>query len=209
MVVFAGILLRGTVMKIMLITVLLLASACSWAQTLPDTAYQVEVTATASPTVSFFRLPRVPDTSGKTSPGFGVSVRALWHPGRLLAVGVLTGYFVIAEDEISVDRPSTVLKYSARLAAVPLLLALTMQKYNVEIGVGIGPYLMMSTIEGGNSAPVHGSRLELGMTFFGEYLFSLGDNIHVGPELRVVSFRYRGIVSVMPSCSFRVDVLRY
>lgn len=196
-------------MKLPIVTALILASACSRAQTLPDTTYQVEVTATASPTINFFRLPRVPGTNSKTSVGYGISVRGMWHPARLLSIGLLTGYYVIAEDEISVTQTSTGLNYSARLAAVPMLLALSMQKHGIEIGMGIGPYLMMTTIEGGNSASVHATRLELGMTFFGSYLFALSDNITIGPELRVLSLRYRGIVSVMPSCSFRINTLRY
>jgi hypothetical protein len=196
-------------MKSTVITLFLLSSACSWAQTRPDTVYQVEVTATASPMINFFRLPRVPGTTSKTAAGYGMSVRGMWHPARLLAVGFLTGYFVIAEDEISVNQSSSSLNYSARLAAVPMQLALSMQKYDFEMGMGIGPYLMMSTIGGGNSASVHGSRLELGITYFGSYVFRLSDNISIGPELRVLSLRYRGILSVMPSCSFRIDMLRY
>jgi len=196
-------------MKPVIITVLLTASVSLWAQTPGDTTYQVELTATASPTINFFRLPRAPQIPGKTSVGYGISLRAMWHPGRLLSVGLLSGYYVIAEDEISVDRPSASLSFSAHLAAVPLQLALSMQKSGVEIGLGIGPYFVMSTIRGGTSASARGSRLEIGLTFFGSYAFSLGESIKIGPELRVLSLRYRGIVSVMPSCSFRVDVLRY
>ena len=75
--------------------------------------------------------------------------------------------------------------------------------------MGIGPYLMMSTISGGTSASAQGSRLEIGITFFGSYVFSLSESIKIGPEMRVLSLRYRGIISVMPSCSFRIDLLRY
>ena len=211
MALFAGILLRraDTVVKHALVTALLFAAACSWAQTPGDTTYRVEVTATASPMLNFFRLPKVPGTDSKTSVGFGVSVRGMWHPARLLAVGFLTGYFLIAEDEILIAQPSSDLNYDATLAAVPIQLALSMQKAGFEIGMGIGPYMMMSTIGGGSSAPVRGSRLELGMTLFASYVFPLGEHISLGPELRVVSLRYRGIVSVMPSLSFRIDPVRY
>ena len=47
------------------------------------------------------------------------------------------------------------------------------------------------------------------MTLFASYVFPLGEHISLGPELRVVSLRYRGIVSVMPSLSFRIDPVRY
>ena len=196
-------------MKQALITALLCAATVSWAQISPDTTYRVEVTTTASPMLNFFRHPKVPGTNSKTSFGYGMSVRAMWHPARLLAVGILTGYYVIARDEISSPGVSPEENYDATLSSIPLQLALSMQKAGWEFGMGIGPYLMMTSIRGGGSATVTGSRLEIGMTFFGSYGFQLGDNVRIGPELRVIAFRYRGIVSVMPSISFRVDPLRY
>lgn len=174
-----------------------------------DSTYQVEITATLSPAVNFFRGARVPGTSGSTSLGCGASVRVLWHPGRLLAFGLHTGCFLLANDEIGVVRGTSTLTYDATLYGIPLQLALSMQKHGFEAGMGIGPYLMISTIEGGNSAPVRGQRLELGMTFFAAYTFALGDDLSIGPELRVVSMRYRGIISVMPSISLRTIPLRY
>lgn len=196
-------------MRCALIAVLVLLCTCSWAQSPSDTLYQVEMTGTASPMINFFRAAKVPGTSSETSMGYGGSVRLMWHPGRLLSVGILSGYFVVARDEILVNGSSTHLMYTARLAAIPLQLALSMQKFGFEFGMGIGPYVMLSSIEGGNSAPVQGSRFELGMTFFGAYGFPLTDALTVGPELRIVSLRYRGIISVMPSVSLRFTPLRY
>jgi hypothetical protein len=191
------------------IALVLLLCGSSRAQMLPDTTYRVELTTTASPMFNVFRTARIPGGASKTSLGYSITMRLLWHPGRLLSVGLLSGYCVLTDDEISTTEGPIQSTYHAQLAAVPLLLALTMQKYNFEIGMGVGPYLMMTTVQGGNSAPARGSRLELGMTFFGAYMFSLGENLTIGPELRVISFRYRGIVSVMPSCSFRFIPLRY
>lgn len=196
-------------MKVAVIIAILFCSACSWAQRLQDTTYRVEITTTASPMFNFFRLPKVPGTENKTSIGYSISMRLLWHPGRLLSIGLLTGYCVLAEDEINGGGPNPAPAYHARLAAVPLLLALTMQKYDFELGMGVGPYLMMTSLHGGHSETVNASRLELGMTFFGAYMFALSDTFSIAPELRVVSFRYRGIVSIMPSCSFRYIPLRY
>lgn len=184
---------------------LVLAFHFSPAQGLVDTTYQVEVTSTLSPAFNFFRHPRIPGTANKATVGYGASLRAMWHPGRLLSVGFITGYMLIADDEFSTDN----LNYSARLTAVPLLVAISMQKHRIEIGMGIGPYLMLTRIAGGTGAPSRGNRLELGMTFFGSYVFELSDNIKIGPELRVLHFRYRGILSLMPSCNVRIDLLRY
>lgn len=197
-------------MKSLLIFILVfLAPAASWAQLAADTTYQVEATATASPMFNFFRSARIPGSTGKTSVGYSVTVRFLWHPSRLLSVGLLSGYSFLAEDEINAGAASAELKYRARLEAVPLLLALTMQKFNFEFGLGVGPYLLITSLRGGNSAPARGNRLELGMTYFASYTFSVGDRVAIGPELRAISFRYRGIICLMPSCSFRFVPLRY
>jgi hypothetical protein len=192
-------------MKIAALILLLLAPAISCAQTRIDTIYRVELTATASPIVSFFRHPSVPGTNDKTCLGGGIFLRGMWHPGRLLSVGFITGYMLIDQDEI----PAGNLMYRARLTAIPMQLAISMRKHNVEVGCGVGPYMMLTSIEGGNSAPAHGSRLELGLTFLGSYSFALNDYIKIAPEMRVLYLRYRGILSLMPSCSVRLDAVRY
>ena len=190
----------------------LLTSAISWTQTRVDTTYQVELTATACPMISFFRHPRVPQTTNNASLGYGILVRGMWHPGRLLSLGLMTGYLFIAQDEIPVDPvlgSQFAINPSARLAAIPLQAAISMQKNEIEIGMGVGPYLFLSTIDYGNGASAYGRRIEFGVTFFGSYFFSLNDKVKIGPELRVVYLGYRGILSWMPSLNFRFDTMRY
>jgi hypothetical protein len=170
-----------------------------------DTTYRAEMTATACPMISLFRNPSVPGTNKKSSLGGAIFLRGMWHPGRLLSVGFITGYMLVDQDEI----PAGNFSYNARLDAIPLQFALSMQKHDFEVGLGIGPYMLLTSIEGGNSAPSHGSRLELGLTFFGSYFFSLNDYFKIGPEMRVLYLRYRGILSLMPSFSVHMDVLRY
>jgi hypothetical protein len=196
------------------ITACLIAATCLIAppargQTASDTVYSVEVTATASSMFNFFRLPKVPGTSDKTSIGYGVSIRAVWHPARLLAVGLLTGYFALASDDIAAGDGSAAVRYDAALSAVPMQFAISMQKAGFEFGLGIGPYLMLTSIEGTGGGSASGKRLEIGTTVFTSYTFDLGESMRLGPELRVVSLRYRGILSVMPSLSFRIDPVRY
>jgi hypothetical protein len=92
-------------MKLALVTVLCFASAWSWAQTRLDTTYQVELTVTASSMINIFRVAKFPGTTNETSLGYGISVRGMWHPGRLLSVGVLTG----TSSSRGTTSPSTVL----------------------------------------------------------------------------------------------------
>ena len=174
------------------------------AQTDPDTLYQFEITATASSLFSTFDQERYPGAKNDVAFGFGFYLRGMWHPARLLSVGFMTGYSQIAKDEFLVNNG---VMASAILSAIPLQLAVSMQSRKFELGLGMGPYLMISTINYGKTA--QGKRLELGLTFFGSYLFPLNDSILFGPELRVLYLSYRGILSFNPSFFIRFEIFRY
>ncbi len=186
-----------------IVTLLVIGAPAAKAQT--DTTYRVEVTATASPTLNLFRHSSAPTTNHTSSLGGGVFVRSMWHPGRLLSIGFMTGYLLIDQEVIQSANQS----YRARLSAIPLQFGISMGTGTLEVGVGIGPYMMLTSIEGGESPPTYAHRLELGLTYYGFYLFRLNDEIRIGPELRVLDLRYRGIVSFMPSCSVRIDLVKY
>ena len=192
-------------MKFCRLILLFAPLAVTNAQTFVDTVYRVELTATVSPMINLFRNASIPGTNDRSSVGGGVFLRGMWHPGRLLSLGFITGYMIVDRDRIPPDNPL----YTARLTAIPMQFAISMQKNDVEVGWGVGPYMMLTSIEGGNSAPVHGYRFELGLTVLGSYSFSLTDYIKIAPEMRVLYLRYRGILSLMPSCSFRIDPLKY
>lgn len=174
------------------------------AQTEPDTIYQCEITTTVSSLVSSFDQARYPEGENDIALGYGFFVRGMWHPARLLSVGIMTGYCQISKDEFIVNDNELA---SAVLSAVPLQLVVSMQSKRFEFGLGMGPYLIISTIKYGTEA--QGRRYELGMTFLGSYLFSLNDNIYVGPELRVLYLSYRGILSFNPSLFIRFEIFRY
>lgn len=174
------------------------------AQTEPDTIYQFEFTATASSLISFFENERYPGSEEYNTLGFGFFLRGMWHPARLLSVGLMTGYCQIAKDEFKDSYGTTA---SARLSAIPLQLAVSMQGENFELGLGMGPYLMITNINYESSAQA--SRYELGITSFVSYFFSINDNIKIGPEIRVLYLSYREIVSVFPSIFVRFETFRY
>ncbi len=194
-------------MRAALFPLVFIAVGSAWAQSAIDTVYKVEITASANPSISIFGRSRVPGTSNAPAFGYGMSLRAMWHPGRLLSVGILTGYSVLARDDI--DAPTRSTHYSATLTAIPLQIALSMRSAGLEAGIGIGPYLMMSSIEGGGSPPAFGRRFEIAMTYFASYFFPLGDEFLFGPELRVATLSYRRIISIMPSVTLRYTPLRY
>jgi len=196
---------------IVLIVILFFSSALSLAQEPSDSTYHVEVTMTASPALSAFRNPRVPGIANTPALGYGFFVRGLWHPGRLLAVGLMSGYLSIARDEIPVDGALSAEfpQPTAELTAIPLQIAISMQSKSLEVGMGVGPYLMMTSVDDGDGVLAHAKRAEFGITLFGFYQFPLTDRMTIGPELRVLYMGYRGILSLMPSLSIHSDVLRY
>jgi hypothetical protein len=197
-------------MKILLIILIVFNFIEPCAQPSKDTTYRVEITATASSIVSFFRNERYPGGPSSSTFGYGVFGRVMWHPGRLLSVGVMTGYAIIAEDEFTVNNesPGSSDQYAkAKLSAVPLQVVISMAGKGFEAAIGMGPYMMQGRIEYGTVA--RGDRLELGLTFMGSYHFTLSNNFSIGPELRVLYLSYRGIISVMPSLTLQLETLRY
>jgi hypothetical protein len=131
--------------------------------------------------------------------GIGSFVRAMWHPDHLLSVGVQSGYAMLAHrglfgsDSVSFSTgPST-----STLSAIPLQAVISMQKNGFECAIGLGPYIVNSTISGGQ--PAVGTRWELGVTLVAAYTATLGSTWRVGPELRVLLFSNRNMISVMPA----------
>jgi len=176
----------------------------------PDSLYNIEIHATGSPMLSFFEEERYPGAPDNFTFGYGMNIRVMWHPGRLIAFGLMSGYLLISEDEIKTEYNLTntqSYKARARLNAIPLQVVVSMQKNDLEVGLGMGPYLLLSTIELGKTAK--GRRFELGLTFFGSYIFPINEKVLIGPELRVLYLSYRGVFSVLPSFTLRINTWSY
>lgn len=190
-----------------IIIILLLFPAPVLAQ-YQDSVYTFEIVSSLSPSVSYFGYPRYPGAAREPAVGYGGVLRAMWFPGRMLSVGIMTGYYFLVEDKISsIQGQNSPINATARLSAVPLQLAISMRQNNIELGLGMGPYIMMSTIDYG--PPASGKRFELGLTFYGSYVFRMNSDIYIGPEFRILYLSYRRILSFMPSISFHFNLLRY
>jgi hypothetical protein len=174
-----------------------------------DTLYRVEITIAAFPTFSYFKEERYPGAPDNVSFGYGTIARALWHPGKMVAFGIMSGYIFLAEDEFGVptNSPESLEYAKARLDAVPLQAIVSMQKNEIEVGLGMGPYILYSTINYGSKS--RGRRFELGLTLYGVYNFKIDKGLFLGPEIRLLYLSYRGIFSVMPSLTLRYDLWKY
>lgn len=172
--------------------------------------YTVEASLSAGPMVSLFRELRSPVSSDGAVFGSSVFGRVMWHPSRLISFGVASGYVLFSREDFSNIIPSlkdTVVPGSATITAIPLQVAGSMQKYGFELGIAVGPYLMM--IELMDEDVTRASRFELGMTSFASYKWNLNDNLYIGPQLRCIYMAYHGILSFVAEFSVQYNVLTY
>lgn len=184
--------------KIILLLYFFIPSNTLLAQT--KLIYDVNSVTSASPIISIFENDRFQDAKDELKFGYGIFFRGMWHPGRLIAVGLMSGYMHISRDDLT---DST----SASLNAVPLQAIVSMSKNNFEFAVGIGPYLMMSKID--NGVVSNGNRLELGLTVISNYSFELSKQLFISPEMRIVYFNFREILSIMPTLSLKYKIYSY
>lgn len=190
----------------MIVILLLLAATPMQAQ--DDTTYAVELNVTVSPSFSFFEHDRYEGASHDVMFGTAFTSRVMWHPARLLAFGVMTGYTRIASEALPTDSNHTAgFLTRATLTSIPLQAVVSMQGPNLEVGVCMGPHLMMTSIDDGK--PAQGSRMELNLTLLANYRFDLAPDVWIAPELRLSYFSYRGVLSVLPSFTIRYDLHRY
>lgn len=196
-------------MKKIYILILLLYSSNLFAQESADTTYNIEVFISCSPTISFFNKPKYPTDADKYSLGGSIFLRGMWHPGRMLSLGFMTGYVMLAKDEFK-EYPTISGKIpTATLYAIPLQLAVTMQRLDTEIGLGIGPYWMSTSLDDGFGSKTYGNRIEFGITFWGSYGFPLHEELVIAPEFKFLYLGNRGITSLMPSVSLKYFFYRY
>lgn len=194
-------------LKIYLIIVILSLLSAS-GKDLSD--YEIDFNITGSPSFSIFKDDKIPGIEDKTSIGYGFTGRLMWHPGRNLSFGIMSGYLQLAYDKIEINptlndgRNTTVY---ATLKAVPLQFVVTTQKHGFEGGLGMGPYILISKIDYETIATSY--RYELGLTLFSSYSFAIAKQLNLGPEIRILYLSYRGIFSIMPSFNARYTLWSY
>lgn len=193
-------------MKRFALAIVIITNFLICAQSMTDTVYRVEMTGSTASIFSLFRDPRYFGAPDNIQIGYGFYVRAMWHPGRMLAMGFMSGFIYLSHDKFTPVNTNAG-NVAATLTAIPIQIVVSMQGRGFEFGIGMGPYIMKSTIEYGTTAT--GRRLELGLTFIGCYKFPITHALSLGPELKALYMSYRGIFSLMPSITLHLDAYRY
>jgi hypothetical protein len=126
-----------------------------------------------------------------------------------LGIGFQTGYTTFSAEEFGENLPVQQTNAYASLRAIPLQLVLSMSAYGVEVGTGIGIYLLESIWRVNGEQRVNSTATELGVSSWIGYDIEVVDQLHFGPELHLHVLSGRGIVALGAGLRVRYDVLRY
>ncbi|MBS1562684.1 MAG: hypothetical protein JSS89_13845 [Bacteroidetes bacterium] len=170
----------------------------------------IEISVAGGPQRTFFREPTTPLTDERQFSGMSVMGKLMWHPDHILSVGLLSGYTTFSTESFTKDDiPVLNEPFTLTLEAVPLQLALSMQSGGFEVGVGLGGYLLSSTITGGDAVRQANTIFEIGISTQVSYLFFIGETFSVGPEVNIHLLSNRGIVAISPCLRAKWEFVRY
>lgn len=126
--------------------------------------------------------------------GFTGLLRAMWHPDHLLSIGVTSGYIVLSEETF-VSGTAGLLESESevQLTAFPILLTFAMQPGNLQVGAGVGAYMLTSATRIAGEEKFTSSDFELGVHTWAGYDVDLFSGFSVGPEVSLHVLSNRGI----------------
>src|SRR5439155_6346098 len=105
--------------------------------------YQVEAHAAFGPLFSHYINGRpLPEGASPNVIGYNGTLRLMWHPNHILAVGILTGYQLLVAEKYSVLDSFSTAPVQASLHAMPLMFDVTWQSDHFEAGLAFGGYII-------------------------------------------------------------------
>lgn len=84
-----------------------------------------------------------------------------------------------------------------------------MRAYGIELGTGIGVYLLESVWRVNGEQRVNSTASELGVSSWIGYDVNVYDALYLGPEVNLHVLSGRGIVALGAGVRLRYDILRY
>lgn len=192
-----------------MIIIALVAARCTLAAAEPDSTYRIElVGAVLAQATSYDVAPTSLSASDRFT-GSALLGRAIWRPNHYLGVGVQTGYTTFSAEEFGAQLPVQPREAYASLRAIPLQLVLSMRAYGIELGTGIGVYLLESVWRVNGEQRVNSTASELGVSSWIGYDVNVYDALYLGPEVNLHVLSGRGIVALGAGVRLRYDILRY
>lgn len=194
-------------MKFTAFLFIVLTSAAAFCQ--QDSLYRIKLSAGGG---WGFRISRinVPNTQldVSTSSPAG-SLRLMWKPEHMLSVGVESGYIPITQVKSKAPIQPDEEDGNANLAAIPILLFFSMDKYGAELSAGVGVYSLMVSGKSSKGKGIENSAIELGYSFSGSYIYTISQRFGIGIDLKYYVFTDRQIAMLIPQLSLRWTVMAY
>lgn len=140
--------------------------------------------------------------------GFAGLLRAMWHPDHLLSIGVTSGYILLSEETFASGTAGLLESESeVQLTAFPILLSFSMQPGNLQIGAGVGAYMLTSATRIAGEEKFTSSDFELGVHTWAGYDFDVFSGFSVGPEVSLHVLSNRGIGAFHAGIRVQYDLL--
>lgn len=191
------------------VIILLCVCSCSVRAALLDSLYRVELMGSMLVQATSYDVAPTSLSATDRFTGSSLIGRAVWRPNHYLGVGLQTGYTTFSAEEFGERLPIKIAEAYASLRAIPLQIVLSMRGYGLEVGTGIGVYLLESVWRVNGEQRVNSSAGELGVSSWIGYDVEVYDRLHLGPEIHLHVLSGRGIVALGAGIRIRYDVLRY
>jgi hypothetical protein len=169
--------------------------------------YSVEVHLAAGPSINIFIDRLVPPGKSKNTIGYLGLARLMWHPDHKLSVGLLTGRELIASERYTIEDSSGRYDISATLSSTPMMIDVAVNFGELEIGTGLGAFLMHSRLE--DEGLSEGTRIELGSILHANYAFTISEDLTLRAQFAFSYHSYRGIYTLSPQIGLHYDVYTY
>lgn len=142
--------------------------------------------------------------------GFTGILRSMWHPDHLLSIGVTNGYILLSEETFAAGAAGTLETDSesqVQLTAFPILLSFAMQPGNLQIGAGVGAYMLTSATRIAGEEQFSSSDFELGVHTWAGYDFDVFQGFSIGPEVSLHVLSNRGISAFHAGIRLQYDIV--
>lgn len=192
-----------------IVIIALFVSACSMHAAVRDSIYRVELVGSMLVQATSYDVAPTSLSATDRFTGSSLVGRAIWRPNHYLGVGVQTGYTTFSAEEFGEQLVVQQANAYASLRAIPLQLVLSMRAFGVEVGTGIGVYLLESIWRVNGEQRVSSTASELGVSSWIGYDIEILDRLNIGPEVNLHVLSGRGIVALGAGLRLRYDLLRY
>ena len=189
--------------RLLILTLFLCAASAHAA--LRDSLYRIELVGSVLVQATSYDVAPTSLSATDRFTGSSLTGRAIWRPNHLLGIGFQTGYTTFSAEEFGEILPVQ----QTNAYAIPLQLVLSMRAYGVEVGTGIGIYLLESIWRVNGEQRVNSTATELGVSSWIGYDIEVVDRLSFGPELHLHVLSGRGIVALGAGLRIRYDVIRY